>query len=202
MKNGVASVISEKEFQRKFPKCYHYLCSEKEVLLARDKGKVKFEPFFSWGRTQGLTKSGKKILTPTFSQYPRFLVVEAQDAFFTNGYGFFFKAEQKGDLFGETFHPIAKVENIDVVQKILNSHWMHYYVSKTSVSIEGGYPCYQKNFIEKFTIPELSENDIKTIRLMLDKSEIDNFLCEKYRNCLALVASASAEATSTIKDYK
>ena len=181
VKNGGAIVISEEDFKQKFPKCYHYLCSEKEVLLARDKGKVKFEPFFAWGRTQGLTKSGKKILTPTFSQFPRFLVVEEQDAFFTNGYGFFFKAEQKGDLFGETVNPITKVENIDVVQKILNSHWMHYYVSKTSVSIEGGYPCYQKNFIEKFTIPELSQDDIHALRFINNKKEIDDFLGEKYQ---------------------
>jgi adenine-specific DNA-methyltransferase len=181
VKQGVANAISEEEFKHKFPKCYHYLCTEKADLLARDKGKVKFEPFFAWGRTQGLTKSGKKILSPTFSQFPRFLVVEESDAFFTNGYGIFFREEQKGDLFAETVNPITKVENIDVVQKILNSHWMHYYVSKTSVSIEGGYPCYQKNFIEKFTIPELSEEDIKTLRFMSDKQEIDEFLGEKYQ---------------------
>ena len=155
--------------------------SEKEILLARDKGKVKYEPFFVWGRTQGLTKLGKKILTPTFSQFPRFLVVEENETFFTNGYGFFFKEEQKQGLFAETVNPITKVENIDVVQKILNSHWMHYYVSKTSVSIEGGYPCYQKNFIERFTIPQLTEGDIQMLRLMNDKSEIDDFLGVKYQ---------------------
>lgn len=181
VKKGVASAISEEDFKHKFPKCYHYLCSEKEDLMARDKGKVKFEPFFAWGRTQGLTKLGKKILTPTFSQFPRFLIVEEEESFFTNGYGFFFREENKGDLFAETVNPITKVENIDVVQKILNSHWMHYYVSKTSVSIEGGYPCYQKNFIERFTIPELLEKDIKCLRLMNDKREIDDFLGEKYQ---------------------
>lgn len=181
IKNGVANAISEEDFKHKFPKCYHYLLSEKESLLARDKGKVKFEPFFAWGRTQGLTKSGKKILTPTFSKYPRFLMVEENEAFFTNGYGIFFKEQQNGDLFAETINPITKVENIDVVQKILNSHWMHYYVSKTSVSIEGGYPCYQKNFIEKFTIPKLTEGDIQMLRMMDDKREIDEFLSVKYQ---------------------
>ena len=181
IKNGSATAYSEVDFKQKFPKCYQYLLSEKEILLTRDKGKVKYEPFFVWGRTQGLTKLGKKILTPTFSQFPRFLVVEENEAFFTNGYGFFFKEEKKQDLFAETVNPITKVENIDVVQKILNSHWMHYYVSKTSVSIEGGYPCYQKNFIERFTIPQLTEGDIQMLRLMNDKSEIDDFLGVKYQ---------------------
>ena len=58
---------------------------------------------------------------------------------------------------------------------------MHYYVSKTSVSIEGGYPCYQKNFIEKFTIPKLTEGDIQMLRMMDDKREIDEFLSVKYQ---------------------
>ena len=180
IKNGSATAYSEEDFKQKFPKCYQYLLSEKDILLARDKGKVKYEPFFVWGRTQGLTKLGKKILTPTFSQFPRFLVVEENEAFFTNGYGFFFREEQKQGLFAETVNPITKVENIDVVQKILNSHWMHYYVSKTSVSIEGGYPCYQKNFIERFTIPKLTEGDIQMLRLM-NKKEVDDFLGIKYQ---------------------
>ena len=32
---------------------------------------------------------------------------------------------------------------------------MDYYVKTTSVTIDGGFPCYQKNFIELFTIPEM-----------------------------------------------
>jgi hypothetical protein len=57
---------------------------------------------------------------------------------------------------------------------------MHYYISKTSVAIEGGYPCYQKNFIEKFTIPEFTESEIELLRSLNDKDEIDGFLIEKY----------------------
>lgn len=186
IKKGVATPISENDFKKKFPKCYEYLLSEKEILLARDKGKVKFEPFYVWGRTQGLTKTGKKILNPTFSQHPRFLLVEEEDAYFTNGYGFYFKEQETNGLFSNLLNPISRVENIDVVQKILNSVVMDYYVSKTSVAIEGGYPCYQKNFIEKFTIPELTENEINSLRALIDKQEIDEFLVEKYQiNVLA-----------------
>ncbi|HNL05672.1 MAG TPA: N-6 DNA methylase [Bacteroidia bacterium] len=180
IKKSVATPIAENDFKKKFPKCYEYLLSEKEILLARDKGKVKFEPFYVWGRTQGLTKTGKKILNPTFSQHPRFLLVEEEDAYFTNGYGFYFKEQETNGLFSELINPICKVENIDVVQKILNSVVMDYYVSRTSVAIEGGYPCYQKNFIEKFTIPELIEKEIEFIRSLTDKQEIDDFLIGKY----------------------
>ena len=182
IKANTATPIPETEFKTRFPKCYAYLLSEKEALLARDKGKVKFEPFFVWGRTQGLAKKGKKVLNPTFSQTPRFLQINEEEAYFTNGYGTYFREQEpKNSLFGNLISPISKVENIDVVQKIFNSIVMHYYVSKTSVAIEGGYPCYQKNFIEKFTIPEFSESEIKLLRNLTDKQEIDDFLIEKYQ---------------------
>lgn len=181
IKNGKAIPIPEKEFSRRFPKCYAYLLSEKDTLLSRDKGKVKYDPFYVWGRTQGLTKTGKKILNPTFSQTPRFLMVEEDTAYFTNGYGLFFRERPNNSLFDDIINPISKVENIDVVQKILNSQVMHYYVSKTSVSIDGGFPCYQKNFIEKFSIPDFSEEEIQIIRNLYDELDIDEFLIQKYQ---------------------
>lgn len=181
IKNGIAIAIPEADFNKKFPKCYAYLLSEKENLLARDKGKVTYEPFFVWGRTQGLTRKGKKILNPTFSQHPRFLLVDEEEGFFTNGYGLYFREQESNNLFSDFINPITLLENIDVVKKILNSIVMDYYVSKTSVAIEGGYPCYQKNFIEKFTIPELSQEEIKSIRILNDPLEIDKFLIEKYQ---------------------
>lgn len=177
--NGNAVVFSSDEFKKSFPKCFDYLLSEKEKLSARDKGKVKYEPFFAWGRTQGITKFGKKILTPTFSQLPRFLLIEEEESYFTNGYGIYFKKAETS-LFESSKNPLAKIENIDVVQKILNSCVMHYYISKTSVLIEGGYPCYQKNFIEKFTIPSFDQNEINKVREMQFTNEIDIFLIDKY----------------------
>jgi adenine-specific DNA-methyltransferase len=181
IKNGIATAIPESDFKKKYPKCYAYFLSEKENLLARDKGKVKFEPFFVWGRTQGLTRKGKKILNPTFSQHPRFLLVDEDEGFFTNGYGLYFREQEGNSLFGEFNNPITKLENIDVVQKILNSIVMDYYVTKTSVAIEGGYPCYQKNFIEKFTIPELTMEEIVQLRSYSNKEEVDEFLINKYQ---------------------
>lgn len=172
---------TENEFKKLFPKCFDYFLACKEILQKRDKGKVLFEPFFAWGRTQAMTKRGKKLLTPTFSQLPRFLLVEEEDALHTNGYGIYFREKKQNGFFNESINnPISMVENIDVVQKILNSDIMHYYLKKTSVSIAGGYPCYQKNFIEKFTIPELTIKEITQLRNYKNKKSINNFLIEKY----------------------
>jgi hypothetical protein len=154
----------------------------KSELNSRDKGKIDVGIWYAYGRTQGLTKTGKKIVTPTFSQFPRFLIVNDETAFFCNGYGIYFNNDScTNELFFESDHFLAREENLGLVQKILNSSIMHYYVSKTSVSIEGNYPCYQKNFIERFTIPELNYREIEELKQLTDKKEIDEFLIEKYQ---------------------
>ncbi|OQX23339.1 MAG: DNA methyltransferase [Desulfobacteraceae bacterium IS3] len=178
-----ASPIPEVEFKDKYPYCYQFLMSEKQKLESRDKGKTVFKPFYVWGRTQGIARSGKKILSPSFSRHPRFLFVAEEDAYYTNGYGIYFSkdASENNSLFSEMVHPMSKEENILLVQKILNSVIMDYYVSKTSISIQGGFPCYQKNFIEKFTIPYFAAEEIDKLSELSDTNEIDKFLIFKYQ---------------------
>jgi adenine-specific DNA-methyltransferase len=133
------------------------------------------------GKNTRFNKERKKILNPTFSQHPRFLLVEEEDAYFTNGYGLYFNKLPDQELFANLVNPLRKEENIEVVQNILNSVVMDYYIRKTSVSIEGGYPCYQKNFIENFSIPEFSDNEIEILKKLTTKESIDEFLLEKYQ---------------------
>ena len=183
IKNGAASAISETDMKKRFPKCYEYLLTVRDVLKQRGKGKHEYSPFFAYGRTQGLNKHGIKVYTPTFSQYPRFIFDDNRDSLFTNGYALFYNESDSSDLglFAPEHAPITYEENHDVLIKILNSGLMHFYVSRTSVSIEGGYPCYQKNFIEKFTIPEMSVKDINQLRALSSQEEIDAFLLNLYQ---------------------
>lgn len=57
---------------------------------------------------------------------------------------------------------------------------MHYYITKTSVSIEGGYPCYQKNFIETFSIPEFTQSEIDELEQLKEPKQVNHFLEMKY----------------------
>lgn len=180
--SGSAHPISPKEMGKKYPYCFQYFKSVKEKLDSRGKGKCNAKPFYAYGRSQGLTRSGKKILTPTFSKKPRFLLGEDEEAMFCNGYGIYFKSTEAEtiSLFEKDIHPLSKVENIFLLQKILNSSVMDYYVTKTSVSIQGGYPCYQKNFIENFTIPYFTKEELHTLNTLKDSDVIDQFLIDKY----------------------
>ncbi|GAI60104.1 unnamed protein product, partial [marine sediment metagenome] len=184
IKNNNIQIISKDTLRDVYPKCYKYFKAIKEELLSRDKGKLKVKIWYAYGRSQGLTKTGKKITTPTFSKHPRFLLILEKDAFFTNGYGIYFKDSKtpKDTLFCDIDNNlIAQEKNIDIIQKILNSEVMDYYIRKTSVGIAGGYYCYQKNFIEKFTIPKFKKNEISTLKNFVDKGLINDFLKQKYQ---------------------
>jgi type I restriction-modification system DNA methylase subunit len=182
--SGKTSVpIPEDEFKAKYPHCYQYLLSQRKKLEKRDKGKRKFSPFYVWGRTQGISRKGKKIINPTFSRKPRFLWVEEEDSYFTNGYGIFFNTNHAATykVFPPSTHTLPWCENVATTLKILNSAIMDYYVSTTSVSIQGGFPCYQKNFIEKFTIPNFTEQELETLNQLEEPGQIDTFLIRKYQ---------------------
>ena len=162
--NNKYELISEKELETNYPKCYEYLCYVKRVLASRDKGKRQYEWWYSYGRRQGFDIYQNKLLTPTFSNKPHFLLDNGDEkAFFCNGYAIY----------------NSKIP-LSIIQKILNSKIMNYYITKTSVFVEGGYSCFQKNFIERFGIPEFSDSEIKQIKNMT-KQELECFLLEKYQ---------------------
>lgn len=172
--NGKVEIIKEEQFKKIYPHCYEYLLVAKTELETRDKGNVEYPEWYAYARTQGLNFLGEKLLTPTFSAEPRFLLEQDQNALFCNGYAVYLIDKQ--DLFSKANQKLS----LNVLRKILNSCVMDYYIKRTSVSIEGGYPCYQKNFIELFGIPNFTEKEIKFLDTDISKKEIDNFLIKKY----------------------
>lgn len=156
-------ILPEVVFRSNYPKTYKYLLTQREELDARDKGKCRVPVWYAFGRTQGLNKYGRKLLYPTFSKKPRFTFVPDEESLFCNGYAVF-----------ESSHI-----DLEVLAAILNSNIMDYYVRNTSYSIEGGYYCYQKKYIERFSIPFLPMQDLDRIPKMT-KSELERYLIEAY----------------------
>ena len=157
------AIIPEDELMERNPMTYKYLLARKNELDGRDKGKPNNVSWYAYGRTQGLNKFGKKLLFPTFANVPRFTMVEDEYALFCNGYAVF-----ENDYI-----------DLEVLRRILNSIIMQYYVNSTSYAIEGGYYCYQKKYIEKFSLPYFSDDE-KCQIVRMSKEELDAFLIEKY----------------------
>lgn len=156
-------IIPEDELREENPKTYAYLLARKAELNERDKGKPNAVSWYAYGRTQGLNRYGNKLLFPTFASVPRFTMVEDEYALFCNGYAVF-----ENDYI-----------DLEVLRRILNSVIMQYYVNSTSYAIEGGYYCYQKKYIEKFSVPYFSDDE-KVRMMLMSKEELDTFLIEKY----------------------
>ena len=167
-KNGF-EIMSEETLQTEYRETYDYLMAQKAILDGRDKGKPNPVAWYAYGRTQGLNKYGVKLLFPTFANRPRFVYVDDESALFCNGYAVF-----QNDFI-----------DLDVLQRILNSKIMEYYIANTSYAIEGGYYCYQKKYIERFSVPCLSEEDIAFIRTASD-DDLNDFLIGLYGLTLPL----------------
>ena len=162
--DGSHELIGTKEMKSKYPKTMAYLESQKRKLQASEDD----DKWYAWGRSQGMDAKGPKLLTKTFNSRPLFLLDEG-DTLFSNGYGIWLRRKS---LFSCSM-------SIHILGKILNSKFMHYYSKLTSFQIEGNYQCYQKNFIKRFGIPHLSENEAKRIETA-SLEEVDYILSGKY----------------------
>lgn len=162
-------LISERDLRTKYPFAYEYLLSCRKLLDSRDKGKRSYDAWYAWGRTQGREAKGPKLLTKTFNTKPEFYF-DPTDRLFCNGY-----SVSVGNK--NLFNPYLPLEILKIV---LESGIMHYYSKLTSFQIDGNYQCYQKNFIEQFGIPEISE-DIQAKLLNAEKDERDIILSGLYQ---------------------
>ena len=161
--NNGFEIIREDVLQECYPGTYKYLLFQKPILDGRDKGKPNPVSWFAYGRTQGLNKYGIKLLFPTFANKPRFTLIDDEYALFCNGYAVF-----QNDFIG-----------LDLLQRILNSTIMDYYIRNTSYAIEGGYYCYQKKYIERFSVPYFSKEEQAFLSQMTDE-ELDRYLIDLY----------------------
>ncbi len=163
-KKRISKLISEQKLMDKYPMCYEYLLNVRDLLNERDKGKGAVPKWYAYGRTQGLNYIGRKLLFPTFSAKPKFMMLDDEEALFCNGYA------------------IVEDESmpLEVLQSVINSSIMDFYVSNTSYPIEGGYYCYQKKFIQKFSIPPFDEHEVDVL-LSNDGIEINKMLSQKYK---------------------
>ena len=166
---GKWTLLEEEELRQKYPKAYAHLKLHQTELAKRDKGRKVAYKFYEWGRSQCMEAPGPKLLTKTFNLGPNFLLDDT-DSLFCNGYSV--KPAEGGDLFSAAI-------DIRVLQKILNSWVMDYYARLTSFQIEGGYQCFQKNFIERFCVPSISLDSADTIA-GLDGTALQEYLCELF----------------------
>lgn len=80
------NLLLESEFKSTFPKAYDYLKSNKDKLLARDKGKIDPSKWYAYGRTQGLLNDTEKILIAPFQKDKMRFRYSKKGEFYISGY--------------------------------------------------------------------------------------------------------------------
>lgn len=163
--NRRARIMPELFLKQSFPKSYEYLCAIRDDLKLRDKGGKKYAEWYAYGRTQGLNNFGEKIILPMMDNRPSFITVEEANTLIYCGYAIYPKNKK----------------DFPILEKILNSNVMWFYLKKTSKHYSGGFKSFAKNYVKNFSIPELSNREETTLLKMSDKNDVENFLLKKYQ---------------------
>ena len=132
------SLMPVKHLRGEFPKAYRWLRRHKEILLARDKGKMDPEKWHGYGRAVSILSGfGEKILTSGMNPKPSFQHCEDPNALFYSGY---------------CVKPKEGV-NLEKLLNALNGKDMESYISIFSTPFRNGWHSYAKSVIKNFPVP-------------------------------------------------
>lgn len=157
-------VIKEECLARDYPMTYKFLLMNKEKLLMRDKGKAsKYVTWYAYGRTQGMTNQGKKLLIPYMAEKGIAVKSLDEEMLFYCGYAVF--CDDK--------------EQMEILKIFIESDVFLYYITNTSKPYSKGYMALAKNYIKNFGIPKLDKQQ-KTKLCSLRGGERQEFIKSLY----------------------
>jgi adenine-specific DNA-methyltransferase len=162
---GKAQILKENLIKEIYPNAYGYLLAIKPKLLLRDKGKRVYKEWYAYGRTQGVADFGKKIILPMMGNKASFIMVNDMESLIYCGYAIFAKND----------------EDYKILERILNSDVMWYYIKKTSKNYAGGFKSFAKNYVKNFSIPSLDADEKHKLLRLEDQNSINVFLKNKYQ---------------------
>jgi len=138
---GKAELISPQEFAIAYPRCWEYLLKNRETLENRERGKMRHEKWYAFGRTQNLALHDRpKIAIPRLVS--RLATIYDRDG------NFYLDNVDVGGL-------ILK-EQDDAqclyVLGLLNSRLLDFYLHRISVPFRGGFYSANRQFLEPLPI--------------------------------------------------
>ncbi len=137
-------VIELDELSEFYPKAHKYFMAIKYVLMTRSSSDSDNEKnWIQYGRSQGLNNSGRKLMYPQFLDSPRFILNEDSNSLFSNGFAIYENSEL----------------DLNLIKRILESKALDDYIKLTSYPIDGGFYCYQKKYLQNFSIPKFTKDE-------------------------------------------
>lgn len=145
------SLIKSELLKRETPLTWKYLEKHREYLENREKGKMKTDNWYGYGRSQALNlMSLPKIFTPDIAPHPSFMIDASGKNFFTGG------AAGGYGILAENIEPYSLLGQ-------LNSQISKWYISKTSTQMRGGWFSFESRFIKNLPIAVVHNEQSKKI---------------------------------------
>lgn len=160
IKGKRVSCYDDNKMKERYPYAYSYLQAVKEILDKRDKGKRKYEKWFSYGRSQAINIPGFRLLMPYIADRPTFILSDIDGLLYYNG-------------FALVSNDILQLERL---KKVLNTEIFWFYVKNISKPYANGYYSLGKRYIRYFGIPDFSEEQLIQLDALTNKEDIERFL--------------------------
>ncbi|OFX49620.1 MAG: N-6 DNA methylase, partial [Bacteroidetes bacterium GWC2_33_15] len=163
--NEKVKLLDEQFIKREFPKAYIYLSDKKRILSTRDKGKGNYENWYAYGRNQSLEKLKYKLFFPHITpSTPNFTIDSDENLLFYNGLAVITENELE----------------LQFLKKLMSSRLFWTYIKLSSKPYGSGYYSLSRNYIKNFGVYNFSEDEKAFIIKTNKKSELDNFIEDKY----------------------
>src|SRR5699024_5628870 len=162
------SLIDHKSLKEYYPNTENFFNHVKKELLTRS-GNYQDDDWYKYGRSQSLNKFQPKIIFPTNTDKPKFKYY-SENALFYNGYAIFgIENHENND---ELFEALCLILNSDIISDFMRL---------TSYYIGGGYISYQKKYLSRVKLPNLSKTDINLLLSVSDdKTKINRLVQQLY----------------------
>lgn len=142
-KDGRYVIIPEDKLLDKYPFAYEFLTECRPVLDRRDKGKGDYPAWYAYGRTQGMNFTGSKLLIPYIAGAPAAVLSTDRDLMFYCGYA----------LLNDD------VDELRYLKVFMESEAFWYFIYHTSKPYSKGFMAFAKNYLVRFSIPQLGTRD-------------------------------------------
>lgn len=145
---GKAELISPQEFASAYPRCWEYLLQNREALEDRERGKMRHERWYAFGRTQNLAMHDQRKMA-----IPR-LISRLAAVYDQDGYFYLDNVDVGGLVLKE-----QSDSKYLYITGLLNSRLLDYYLHRISVPFRGGFYSANRQFLEPLPIRRIDFNN-------------------------------------------
>lgn len=173
-----AKLLSQKEMEEHFPKCWEYLNKHKDILLDRSISGFTEETWYKYGRSQSLLKFNgeSKLIWPVLSTEPRYAYDDNNIFISGGGNGPYYALRPKPESNLSIFY----------IQAILCHDFFDYWVLSRCSKFEGDYGSHGKQFIVDIPIKNINfnnSNDVDLYNSIIESVQLLIKITEDFKKC-------------------